>query len=440
MKKFVSLFITILIILSTATIAISSATVMPTANVPKLTTKNKLKLTSKLPVDGFRYQIYDDSKKITSTMAVKGNSTSVKLNLNVGTIYKVRARAYTLTGSVKNFGKWSEYTYISPAPTVTYKWSEKGLKISWSEVKNASHYNLRIERPNNSNICVSYDSLTKNSITVPFSALPLLNVNKHYKISVTPYIDNVKTNTAIATTDKIEICGHRGAMDLAPQNTLASFQVASNLGYDSVEADFWETDSGDLLIIHNNTLTMCGKPEIDVKTLTEKSLTNYPIKKGSNVKEFDTQYIPTLEQLVQFAAQSNLKLYLHNKSSNITDSGLKKVKNTINKYGMKNKTIVFSSNQTACKRIADSGIRAGYLIFPTSKKDITAGADYTKRVKAKLLICQYNEFMSSSGVNYAHNKNIKIGCYNVSDRTTAGKFTNMGADFLITNNDFINNY
>ena len=440
MKKSISLFIAILIMLSTATIAAYAAPEIPAANIPKLSAANKLTLTADLPVDGFSYQVYKGSKKIASAaIAAKDSSASAKLNLKVGTIYKARARAYNLADGVKSYGKWTEYTYISPAPTVTYKWSEKGLKITWSEAKNASHYNLRVERPNNSNISVKYTGLTAASFTVPFSALPLLNVNKRYKISVAPYKDNIKTNTGTVTTNSIEICGHRGAMDVAPQNTLASFQKAYELGYNSIEADYWETNSGDLLILHDNTLKMCNNPTIDVRTLTKNSLKNYPIKKGPNVKTYDTQYIPTLAQLAKFASQSNLKLYLHTKNSNITDTGLTKVYNTLKKYGMENKTIVFSSNKTACARIAKHKIRAGYLIFPKSKKDIRAGVDYTKSVKAKLLICQYNEFMSSAGVEYAHKKSIKLGCYDVSNQATASKFTNMGADFLITNNDFINN-
>lgn len=441
MKKSVSLFLIILIILSTSAIAASAVTENPVANIPKLSAANNLKLTSDLPTDGFSYQVYNGSRKVASgNVAAKDSKASVKLNFKVGTIYKTRARTYTFSKGVKNYGKWSEYTYISPAPTVTYKWSNKGLKISWSEVKKASYYNLKVERTNNSNISVKYTNLNTNSYTVPFSALPFMNVNKTYKISVAPYKDDVKTNTGTVTTTDIEICGHRGAMDIAPQNTLISFQKAGEIGYDSIEADYWETKSGDLLILHDSTLKMCNKPEIDVRTLTEKKLRNYPIKKGPNVKQYDTQYIPTLNELVKLAAKSNLKLYLHTKNSNITDAGLKKVYKTINKHGMKNKTIVFSSNKTACKRIVKQGICAGYLIFPKSKADITSGVNYTKSVKAKVLICQHNEFMTSSGVKYAHKSKIKVGCYDVSDQTTASKFTNTGADFLITNNDFINTY
>src|SRR6185295_2254192 len=45
--------------------------------------------------------------------------------------------------------------------------------------------------------------------------------------------------------------GHRGAMGHAPENTIASFQKALELGCDEVETDVWLTQDGRLLVTHD---------------------------------------------------------------------------------------------------------------------------------------------------------------------------------------------
>ena len=47
--------------------------------------------------------------------------------------------------------------------------------------------------------------------------------------------------------------GHRGAMGHAPENTLASFQKALELGTPCVELDVYYVD-GKLMVFHDNRL------------------------------------------------------------------------------------------------------------------------------------------------------------------------------------------
>jgi len=45
--------------------------------------------------------------------------------------------------------------------------------------------------------------------------------------------------------------GHRGAMGHAPENTIASFRKALDLGCDEIETDVWLMDDGRLLVSHD---------------------------------------------------------------------------------------------------------------------------------------------------------------------------------------------
>lgn len=51
----------------------------------------------------------------------------------------------------------------------------------------------------------------------------------------------------------MKVIGHRGAMGLAPENTLLSFRTALELGVDGIEFDVQNID-GNLLVFHDDTL------------------------------------------------------------------------------------------------------------------------------------------------------------------------------------------
>ena len=50
------------------------------------------------------------------------------------------------------------------------------------------------------------------------------------------------------------ITGHRGAMSLAPENTMRAFHAAADLGVDEIELDVHLSRDGVLVVIHDDTL------------------------------------------------------------------------------------------------------------------------------------------------------------------------------------------
>lgn len=65
--------------------------------------------------------------------------------------------------------------------------------------------------------------------------------------------------------------GHRGAMGYEPENTLASFQKAIELDADMVELDVYLCGTGELVVIHDDTVnrTTNGKGSVFQMTLAE---------------------------------------------------------------------------------------------------------------------------------------------------------------------------
>lgn len=91
--------------------------------------------------------------------------------------------------------------------------------------------------------------------------------------------------------------GHRGAAGTHPENTMASFRRAKELGCHGVEFDVHRTRDGHLVVIHDETLdrTTTGKGLVMTQTLEEVRKVDAGSWKGA---QFAGERVPTLSELI----------------------------------------------------------------------------------------------------------------------------------------------
>ena len=129
-------------------------------------------------------------------------------------------------------------------------------------------------------------------------------------------VPNLKPKRLIKNCD---IIGHRGAAGLAPENTLAAFKRALNLGVDAIELDVLLTSDKELIVHHDYRL----KPEIartpdgawlkgwkgpTIKNLTLSELRKYDVgrlkpdtkyaKRYPEQQPVEGERIPTLREVI----------------------------------------------------------------------------------------------------------------------------------------------
>ncbi len=103
------------------------------------------------------------------------------------------------------------------------------------------------------------------------------------------------------------VVGHRGASGHAPENTLASFSRAAEMGADAVEFDIHQTADGRVVVIHDEGLerTTDGEGLVVSTTLND-------IKKLDAGTWFDPKFagerIPTLEEALSFVCGRGIAL------------------------------------------------------------------------------------------------------------------------------------
>jgi glycerophosphoryl diester phosphodiesterase len=150
-----------------------------------------------------------------------------------------------------------------------------------------------------------------------------------------------------SATGRVTIVGHRGAAAHAPENTLASFEKARELGVDMVEFDVHLTADRRCVVIHDETVdrTTDGHGLVGSKTLPE-------------LRELDAgngERIPTLEELLAWARDVEMPLSVELKHPNVCTNrpyeGLEEaVLGLLEQFGLIERAFVHSYHHAAVRR------------------------------------------------------------------------------------------
>jgi glycerophosphoryl diester phosphodiesterase len=118
------------------------------------------------------------------------------------------------------------------------------------------------------------------------------------------------------TEKKIWTIAHRGASGHAPENTMAAFRRAVELGARFIETDLQITRDARLVAIHDSTLdrTTNGKGQIHLRTLEEIRGLDAGAWFKDGAKSFEGERVPTLGEILDFATEGDVIFYLEIKS------------------------------------------------------------------------------------------------------------------------------
>lgn len=96
----------------------------------------------------------------------------------------------------------------------------------------------------------------------------------------------------------ILICAHRGAHNDYPENSLASFKKAIDLGLDIFELDIRATKDDSLVIMHDRSVDRTTDGHGDVANMTFEEIRKLHLKFNGNVTD---EKVPTLEEALNIA-------------------------------------------------------------------------------------------------------------------------------------------
>ncbi len=139
--------------------------------------------------------------------------------------------------------------------------------------------------------------------------------------------------------------GHRGNPAEHPENTLASFRSAIELGVDMIECDVHMSADGELIVIHDHTLdrTTTGSGLVVQHTLAELR----------NLDAGDGEHLPTLAEVCELV-RGQVGLCIETKQIPIPYPGLEqKLIGLLREFDVLDQTAVISFHHSGVRRLKE---------------------------------------------------------------------------------------
>lgn len=142
------------------------------------------------------------------------------------------------------------------------------------------------------------------------------------------------------------VLAHRGSSAQAPENTMAAFELALEVGAHGLELDVYLSKDEEIVVIHDPTLerTTNGSGPVEQHTLEELKR----LDAGSWFSpEFQGESIPTLRQVCELVKEQDLWLNIETKAA-LGFEGLNyRLVELLGEFNLKDKVIVSSFNHFA---------------------------------------------------------------------------------------------
>jgi glycerophosphoryl diester phosphodiesterase len=221
---------------------------------------------------------------------------------------------------------------------------------------------------------------------------------------------------------------HRGAAALAPENTMAAFAMAVELGADAIELDLHVSRDGELVVIHDSTLdrTTDGEGPVHARSLQELKQLDAGRWFGES---FAGQRIPTLaEVLDRFSGKVPLALEI--KAGSAFFPGIEeRVVSVLHEHQVVSRVAVASFDHHALLRLKDlePGLRTGALLVgrPVSMSAVAGPS------KADAMAIEFS-LVTKTEVDACRAAGLQLVVWVVNEPAQMRYFIDLGVNGIIT--------
>ena len=226
------------------------------------------------------------------------------------------------------------------------------------------------------------------------------------------------------------VWAHRGASGYAPENTLAAFQKAVDLGADGVELDIQLTKDDQIVVIHDEMIdrTSDGKGWVKDYTLEELRAFNYNRTKP----EYKHADIPTMREVFELLKPTGLFINIEIKTGVVFYEKIEeKILALAKEMGMEDRVCYSSFNHYTVRRIHElkPDAEVGFLYADGPIDMPSYGVKHgVNALHPALYNLQYDGF-----VKECKEKGLKLNVWTVNERPYMEMCCQYGVDAIITN-------
>jgi glycerophosphoryl diester phosphodiesterase len=231
------------------------------------------------------------------------------------------------------------------------------------------------------------------------------------------------------------VIAHRGNSAAAPEQTLAAFEQAVELGADMIEADVRRSSDGRLVLLHDATLdrTTNGHGRVDAATFDD--LRRLDAGAWFDVGQFAGQRIPALDELFELAEAEGIGLCLEVKGDTAEDhaSVAQEVARELGRRDRLDADVLasFDHRCLALAAAAVPGLRSAPDRLP--ERGLADGRALVEQAEAigARIIQHHHEDLTGAAVDEAHRAGVALWAWPPETAREIERVAKMGVDAVM---------
>jgi glycerophosphoryl diester phosphodiesterase len=224
---------------------------------------------------------------------------------------------------------------------------------------------------------------------------------------------------------------HRGASGHAPENTMAAFRRAVELGARFIETDLQLSRDARVVAMHDFTVdrTTTGQGEVHLLPLDQIRALDAGAWFGDREsKSYAGEKVPTLEEILDFAKHNDVIFYLEIKAGQLW--GIEHVVvATLRDYNAGARVVILSFDPAVLDTIhrLDSTMMTGFLCEHSSSDLV----ERTVRAGARQLVAR-GDLITPAMIEKAHRAGLQVAAWTINEVEQMRRLIATGVDGIIT--------
>lgn len=232
----------------------------------------------------------------------------------------------------------------------------------------------------------------------------------------------------------VQVQAHRGGAGLAPENTMAAFHKAADLGVPWFELDVRRCATGELIVFHDRTLKRLAGIDEDVTAMSWSALRQVDV--GSHFsEEFAGEPIPLLEEVVEvFRDRVRLNIEIKEDSAR-GDGTATALAALIDRMALSSECIVSSFNPGSLLRVKLSSSVPLSLVYPTEGtglRDRLLRRPWLAPLLSVYALHPAHRVVTGELVRKAHLRGLAVNTWTVNEEARMRELISLRVNALIT--------
>lgn len=224
-----------------------------------------------------------------------------------------------------------------------------------------------------------------------------------------------------------KVWAHRGASAVAPENTMAAFRRAVELGADGIELDVQRSADGQLVVIHDETVDRTTNGTGRIVELPWSELATLDARNGDD--RFAGERLPLLQEVLELLEPTEMVLNVELKDGNEPYPGMdRQVTALVEDSGMADRVILSSFNHVQFAGSRELGLPLGLLyVEPLWRAD-----EYASRFGAAAVHPDFRTLAEPGLLERFREAGIAVHVWTINEREALEEAFRLGVDAVIT--------